>query len=119
MAEANSLDFAPTLLDYLDVSAPNYFLGTSLFAPEASSYVEYFFTETYVYLSSQEDDIQPPEYEELKEFKTFLKEYFYVKSHFIEKEMHIPSKLHTDSDCICMTVSDGTAYISVLNCIYF
>lgn len=77
----NSLDFAPTIMDYLDLSAPNYFLGTSLFAPEASSYVEHFFTETYVYLSSQEDDIQTPEYDELKVFKTFLKEYFYVKSH--------------------------------------
>ncbi|MBR2581374.1 MAG: hypothetical protein IKE39_09985, partial [Cutibacterium sp.] len=27
----NSLDFAPTLLDYLDVSGENYFMGASLF----------------------------------------------------------------------------------------
>lgn len=33
--------------------------------------------------------------------------------------MHIPPKLHVDSDCICMMVSDGTAYLSVYNCIYF
>jgi len=29
----NSLDLAPTLLDYLDISAPNLFLGDSLFVP--------------------------------------------------------------------------------------
>ncbi len=28
----NSVDFAPTILDYLDITAPNYFLGTSLFS---------------------------------------------------------------------------------------
>lgn len=33
--------------------------------------------------------------------------------------LHIPLELHADSDCICMTVSDGTACLSDLNCIYF
>ena len=40
--------------------------------------------------------------------------------------VHIPLELHADSDCICMTVSDGTACLSDgtaclsdLNCIYF
>lgn len=27
--------------------------------------------------------------------------------------VHIPPQLHVDSDCICMTVSDRTAYLSV------
>ncbi|MCR5031655.1 MAG: LTA synthase family protein [Lachnospiraceae bacterium] len=34
----NSLDMAPTLLDYLDITAPNYFLGTSLFDPEPNAF---------------------------------------------------------------------------------
>ena len=34
----NSLDMAPTLLDYLDISAPNYFLGTSLYDPEPNAF---------------------------------------------------------------------------------
>ncbi|MCR4587345.1 MAG: LTA synthase family protein [Lachnospiraceae bacterium] len=34
----NSLDLAPTLLDYLDISAPNYFLGTSLYDPEPNAF---------------------------------------------------------------------------------
>ena len=37
----------------------------------------------------------------------------------IEPKLHIPLELHADSDCICMTVSNGTACLSDLNCIYF
>lgn len=33
-----SMDLAPTLLDYLDISAPNYFLGTSVFATPKTNY---------------------------------------------------------------------------------
>ena len=33
----NSVDMAPTILDYLDMSAPNYFLGESLFGPAPES----------------------------------------------------------------------------------
>ncbi len=33
----NSLGLAPTVLDYLDISSENYFLGTSLFAPKSES----------------------------------------------------------------------------------
>ena len=33
----NSLDLAPTILDYLDLSSPNYFLGMSLFAPKQNN----------------------------------------------------------------------------------
>ncbi len=40
----NSLDMAPTLLDLLDMTGENYFLGTSLFAPnETASELETFF----------------------------------------------------------------------------
>ena len=43
----NSLDLAPTLLDYLDLSAPNAFLGESLFVPaeggEEMPFDRYFF----------------------------------------------------------------------------
>lgn len=35
----NTLDLAPTILDYLDISAPNYFLGNSLFASKQNSNV--------------------------------------------------------------------------------
>ena len=50
----NSLDLAPTLLDYLDVSGQNYFLGQSLFAPEKGSEVETVYTETLLTLYSSD-----------------------------------------------------------------
>lgn len=37
----NSLDLAPTLLDYIDISQENYFLGTTLFIPKAQLSNEY------------------------------------------------------------------------------
>lgn len=48
----NSLDLAPTVLDYLDMSAPNYFLGTSLFASNAGNLLDTVFCEEAVYLST-------------------------------------------------------------------
>ncbi len=36
-AGRNSLDLAPTILDYLDMSEPNYFLGCTLFADAANN----------------------------------------------------------------------------------
>ena len=36
----NSLDLAPTVLDYLDIDTPNYFLGTSLFLPMRNEVIE-------------------------------------------------------------------------------
>ena len=49
----NSLDFAPTILDYLDISAPNYFLGESLFSPydKKTSY-DTVYTESVIYVST-------------------------------------------------------------------
>lgn len=39
----NSLDLAPTVLDFLDISAPNFFLGNTLFAPApAADSLEYY-----------------------------------------------------------------------------
>lgn len=34
----NSLDLAPTILDYIDISGPNYFLGKSLFSENGTKY---------------------------------------------------------------------------------
>lgn len=76
----NTINLAPTILDYLDVSAPNYFLGTSLFAPSAAGFVEYSYTDTYVYLNTKNAEIGITEGNELQEFKILLEEYFLVKN---------------------------------------
>ena len=53
-AGRNSLDFAPTVCDYLDISAENYFLGTSLFANvENNSNYDTVFQEGQTYMSTR------------------------------------------------------------------
>ena len=47
--------WSPPLLDYLDVSAPNYFLGTSLFGP-SGKYGTIFFDATYQLTTKKRTD---------------------------------------------------------------
>lgn len=82
----NTINLAPTILDYLDVSAPNYFLGTSLFAPDASSIAETGYTDTYVYLNTKNSQVNTTEGDELQKFKKILEEYFFVKNYVAEEE---------------------------------
>lgn len=52
----NSLDMAPTVLDFLDISAENYFLGRSLFRPyPGSNTIETFFYDGSKYAESGRD----------------------------------------------------------------
>lgn len=56
----NSLCLVPTILDYLDISAPNYFLGTSLFLGinnDASPYDTVFTEDNTVRISTQNAEI--------------------------------------------------------------
>lgn len=76
----NSLGLAPTVLDYLDISAPNYFLGTSLFAKEAGSMLETSFYDSCTYYSSENDEIKIIEGSTLEEFKSIINDYYITKS---------------------------------------
>lgn len=75
----NTLNMAPTLLDYLDISTPNYFLGTSLFSGIEGSLLETSHSDTYVLYSSKNDQIQALEGTDLEEFNTMLQEYYITK----------------------------------------
>ena len=71
----NTLCMAPTVLDLLDVSGENYFLGTSLFLEPESS-LEYCYNENDVYYTSGDCDIRKLEGGELDAFKEDLLDYF-------------------------------------------
>lgn len=76
----NSLDLAPTLLDYLDISAPNYFLGQSLFAPpEAFGAYDTIFHESASVLSSANGEIRELTESDYSEFRTLLVKYSSAK----------------------------------------
>lgn len=76
----NSLDLVPTLLDYMDISVPNYFLGESLFyyKENNNSYDTVFFDNTYL-LSTDYGNIQPLSETNEETVKDLLQKYFAAK----------------------------------------
>lgn len=75
----NSLDLAPTICDYLDISAGNYFLGSSLFAESGNNnYYDTTFNQSQDYLSTRNDRISELSDEEKKIFISNITRYFSV-----------------------------------------
>ena len=76
----NSLDMAPTLLDYLDVSAPNYFLGSSLFLQkDPSKYLETTFWQEGIIRSTATGQIETMSQADQDKVTATLQEYFAAK----------------------------------------
>lgn len=75
----NTLDLAPTILDYLDLSVPNHFLGSSLFADSASRICETCYSDSYVLYSTKNAQIGSLEGSDAEEFNEILQEYYIAK----------------------------------------
>lgn len=73
----NSLDLAPTLLDYLDISEENYFLGNSLFQEEASQYDTVFYEPSFI-ASTRNGIIQELSQSDHEKALENIKKYFAV-----------------------------------------
>lgn len=67
----NSINLTPTILDYLDISSPNYFLGNSLFADKSqmTDFGATFISEVSYYSTNESkvSDFSKEEYEKIKE----------------------------------------------------
>ncbi len=74
----NSLDLTPTILDLLDISAENYFLGTSLFNTSYNYYDTLYDTETFHVSTAMGAPVRL-NYEDLVLFKQHLTEYYSAK----------------------------------------
>lgn len=76
----NSLGLAPTVLDFLDISYPNYFLGTSLFADTGES-TEYdtTFNEEAILLSTKDGHISAISGTDSERVGTEIQRYFVAK----------------------------------------
>ncbi|MCD8090777.1 MAG: sulfatase-like hydrolase/transferase [Clostridiales bacterium] len=76
----NTLCLAPTLLDWLDVSAPNYFLGSSLFSDisEGLSLDTIFYSENSPY-STKNGELSNLSGEDLDTFESTIQKYFAAK----------------------------------------
>lgn len=75
----NSLGLAPTILDYLDLDEPNYFLGTSLFAPEAGEF-DTVFCEEATYFQTKGAQIVELGGEELQKTEERIQQYYLAKA---------------------------------------
>ncbi|MBF0778588.1 arylsulfatase [Streptococcus cuniculi] len=77
----NSVDLAPTVLDYLDISKENYFLGKSLFFPKENnnSYDTVFFDNSFL-LSTQEGQVEPLSDVSKEILESQLQKYFAAKT---------------------------------------
>ncbi len=77
----NSLDMAPTVLDYLNISEPNYFLGNSLFAEKADglSLDTFFYDPTYL-MNTDGDTIRTLDTETKEMVYELLRKYFSVST---------------------------------------
>lgn len=78
----NSLALVPTILDYLDISGENYFLGKSLFNDANSIYDATFVSENTILTTSDASDgtmIKPFGSDLLPEFQSLLEKYYSSK----------------------------------------
>jgi len=75
----NSLDMAPTILDFLDMSAPNYFLGDSLFGEESASSYDTYFESMGISYCTAEGAVKLLSAEQMQEFEKQLAKYYALK----------------------------------------
>lgn len=73
----NSLDLAPTILDYLDIDSPNYFLGTSLFLPMNNPDIETVFCvpDSDWFVKTDEDELRNLTEEEAEDYMDIIERY--------------------------------------------
>ena len=106
-AGRNSLDLAPTLLDYMDVSAPNYFLGQSLFASwEEQDPWETVFHESASVLSTYDSQISQLAEAVYAEFRNMLIRYSCAKG--------VADIIPISEDQILIELSEDGAYMDVV-----
>lgn len=72
----NSLCLAPTVLDYLDLDSENYFLGTTLFDPDASSNFDTTFYDASYLVNTADSQIRYLDDLEIEEFLSQVLAYY-------------------------------------------
>ena len=112
----NSLDMVPTMLDLLDMSAPNYFLGDSLFALESESNYDTYFESMGICYDTADGEVNILSAEQMQEFETQLAKYYALKlsdnliyEEFEEAE-HVYAKVNDDHTAITAELYNADAW---------
>lgn len=104
----NSLSLVPTILDYMDISEENYFLGQSLFAPQSKELsCDTVFYDSYSALSTNDSRIESLPEDRYIEFADLLVKYFSVKGNAdnVEKVNIDYVNAIVSDDCTDMTIT--------------
>lgn len=75
----NTICLAPTILDFLDITAPNYFVGTSLYSGEAASICETSYSDSHVIYTSKNGEIGQLDAVIKEEFQLIIQNYYILK----------------------------------------
>lgn len=75
----NTVCLTPTILDYLDISVPNCFVGTSLFSEAPGSICETSFTDAHIIYTTKDNQISDMKKEEEKVFMQIVQNYYILK----------------------------------------
>lgn len=75
----NTLNMVPTVLDYLDISAPNYFLGTSLFSGKEGSFLETSYCDSFTNYSTAGDAINVMSAEDAQRVNDTIRDYYITR----------------------------------------
>lgn len=95
----NSLDMAPTVLDFLDMTMENSFLGESLFSPyDNASVCDTIFESIGHIVSTEDGTIQVLQKEKRQDMEVLLAKYFAVKMNDISELQEFYDRAHTYAD---------------------
>lgn len=84
----NSLNLAPTILDLLDISAPNYFLGSSLFSGDTpGGECETIFQSLSAVFSTSNGVVQEMDKEDFEHFMSVISTYFTLKNSGVQHDV--------------------------------
>jgi len=101
----NSINMAPTLLDFLDMSAPNYFLGASLFGPKRESLWDATYESYGMIYRTDEGAIKYPEKDWRQQFELGITKYFALKV----SDESLLGEYHDNAHLYAELNEDGTA----------
>ncbi|MCM1126935.1 MAG: sulfatase-like hydrolase/transferase [Lachnospiraceae bacterium] len=109
----NSLDMAPTILDFLDMSAPNYFWGDSLFAIESGSLYDTYFESMGICYCTTGGEANLLSAEQMQEFEKRLAKYYALKlsDNLIYEEYeeaeHVYARVNEEQTVITVELYNG------------
>lgn len=76
----NTICLAATILDYLDISAPNYFIGSSLFSGQFGSVCEHSHTDSFNVITTKHGAFGYLDEASLQQFNTVVQDYYITKT---------------------------------------